>query len=153
MGLLPIFLTLTAFIFLWGLVNYNSFVAQQARINGLRETEVSLQERLREIVKQLSTISDSAAAPGCMDASNPAAPEFPAELAGAWRRFAETHPSQRDRAEVAPLLNELEEIADGQYRTRTRLSSAIADYNRHRQQMPYRLIARLFNFKPIPQAT
>jgi hypothetical protein len=160
MGLLPIFLTLTAFIFLWGLVNYNSFVAKQARINGLRETEAAAQERLVEIVGRLSDISSPAraAAPDALrvagpDAFNPAGPDYSAQLAAAWRRFAESHPSLRDQAEVAPLLTELEETAEGQYRTRTRLSSAIADYNRHRQQMPYRLVARLFNFKPIPQAT
>jgi hypothetical protein len=158
MGLLPIFLTLTAFVFLWGLVNYNSFVTKQARIDGLRETEAALQERLAEIVEQLSDLAGPAraAAPDALrvalpNASNPAVPNDPAQLAAAWRRFAESHPSLRDRAEVAPLLTELEETADGQYRTRTRLSSAVADYNRHRQQMPYHLIARLFNFKPIPQ--
>lgn len=157
MGLLPIFLTLTAFIFLWGMVNYNSFVAQQTRINELREAEAGLASRFAEITARLSQLpgagnsSGVPAFPG-VDALNPAAPDFPLALAESWRRFAESHPSGQDREEMLSLLNELEETADGQYRTRTRLASAIAGYNGHRQRMPYRLVARMFNFKPIAQA-
>jgi hypothetical protein len=154
MGLLPIFLTLTAFVFLWGLVNYNSFVAKQARIDGLRETQAELQERLAEIVGQLSDLAGPARAaagspPMTGPAADPTAPDFLAQLAAAWRRFAESQPSPRDGEEVVRLLNELEATADAQHRTRGRLSAAIAGYNGHRQRMPYRLIARLFNFKPI----
>lgn len=157
MGLLPIFLTLTAFIFLWGMVNYNSFVAQQARINELREAEAGLAARFAEISSRLFNRLGAGSSPGVPgipgpDALNPATPDFPLERADAWRRFVESHPSVRDREEMIPLLNELEETADGQYRARTRLVSAIAGYNGHRQRMPYRLIARLFNFKPIAQA-
>lgn len=154
MGLLPIFLTLSAFVFLWGLVNYNSFVAQQLRINGLREAEAGLQERFEEIEGQLLAIPGPAgAAAGAPRAAGPAAlgaaaPGFSARLA-AWRRFAESSP---DREEVAPLLGALEETVDAQRRTQLRLSSAIADYNGHCRRMPYRLVARLFSFKPIPQA-
>jgi len=153
MGLLPIFLTLTAFVFLWGLVNYNSFVAQQARISELRTAEAELQARFEAIVERLRdhfAAAGSAPGPGAADS---AALDFPAQLAAAWQRFAESHPSPRDGEEVAPLLSELQATADAQHRTRFRLSSAIAGYNGHRQRMPYRLVARLFNFKPIPQAT
>jgi hypothetical protein len=154
MGLLPIFLTLSAFVFLWGLVNYNSFVAQQARINGLREAEAGLKERFEEIVGHISTLPGltgsvagypRAAIP--LNTSSPASPDSPAQLA-AWRRFAESYP---DREAVMPLLTALEETVDAKHRTSLRLSSAVADYNGHCQRMPYRLIARLFNFKPIPQ--
>jgi hypothetical protein len=145
MGLLPIFLTLSAFVFLWGLVNYNSFVAQQARIQELREAEVGLQERFEEIEGQFSTLTGSPAAgyPGTAGA-----PDFPARLA-AWRRFTDSYP---DREAVTPLLAALEETVEAQHRTRLRLSSAVTDYNGHCGRMPYRLVARLFNFKPIPQA-
>ena len=156
MGLLPIFLTLSAFVFLWGLVNYNSFVAQQARIKELREAEAGLKERFEEIVGQFSTLPGLTGSPAAgyprttgSDAAGPAAPDFPAQLA-VWRRFTESYP---DRETAAPLLAALEETVDAQHRTRLRLSSAVADYNGHCQRMPYRLVARLFNFKPIPQAT
>ena len=157
MGLLPIFLTLTAFVFLWGMVNYNSFVAQQTRINELREAEAGLAARFAEITARLSQRAGAGNSPGVpfspgVDAPTPTVPDFPLALADAWRRFAESHPSGRDREEMVPLLNELEETADGQYRARTRLASAIAGYNGHRQRMPYRLVARLFNFKPIAPA-
>ncbi len=157
MGLLPIFLTLTAFVFLWGLVNYNSFVAQQARIGELRAAEAELQDRSAAIVERLRDRFGTAgsAVPGHPamagpEATDPAAKDFPARMAAAWQRFAESHSSPRDGEEVAPLLSELGETAEAQHRTRLRLSSAIASYNGHRQRMPYRLIAQLFNFKPIP---
>ena len=157
MGLLPIFLTLTAFIFLWGLVNYNSFVAQQARITELQAAAYQSKERFEALVEQLSQLfkpAGSAAAPGYpqvtgREATDPDAPDFPTQVAAAWRRFAEGHLYLQDQEEVAPLLDELEETAEAQYRTRLRLLSAIADYNGHRQRMPYRLVAQLFNFKSI----
>ncbi len=155
MGLLPIFLTLTAFVFLWGLVNYNSFVAQQALISELRAAEAELQERFEAIVERLQDNLGTAgsAVPGSPPmtgpAADPTAPDFPGQLAATWRRFAESHPSPRDGEEVVLLLNELQATADARHRTRLRLSSAIAGYNGHRQRMPYRLVARLFNFKPI----
>jgi hypothetical protein len=159
MGLLPIFLTLTAFVFLWGLVNYNSFVAQQARINELRATEAELTERFAAIVERLRDQFGTAGsvAPGTPsmtgpEAADPTAPDFPAQLTAAWQRFAQIHPSPRDGEEVAPLLHELEATADARHRTRLRLSSASAGYNGHRQRMPYRLVARLFNFQPISPA-
>ena len=110
MGLLPIFLTLTAFVFLWGMVNYNSFVAQQTRINELREAEAGLATRFAEITARLSQRAGAGNFPGGpfspgLDAPNPAAADFPLALADAWRRFAEGHPS--DREEMIPLLNEL----------------------------------------------
>ncbi|MBD0255593.1 MAG: hypothetical protein ICV83_07725 [Cytophagales bacterium] len=157
MGLLPIFLTLTAFVFLWGLVNYNSFVAQQARVGELRATEAELEERFAAIVERLRDQFGTAGSavteyPGMAEpaAPDPAAPDFPNRMAAAWQRFAESHPSLPDGEEVAPLLNELQATADAQHRTRLRLSSAIAGYNGHRQRMPYRLVAQLFNFKSIP---
>jgi hypothetical protein len=160
MGLLPIFLTLTAFVFLWGLVNYNSFVAQQARIGELRAAEAELQERFATIVERLRDQFGTAGATAASGSppvtgpgtANPTAPDFPTQLAAAWQRFAQSHPSLRDGEEVPPLLSELQATADAQHRTRLRLSSAIAAYNGHRQRMPYRLIARLFNFKPISLA-
>ncbi len=159
MGLLPIFLTLTAFVFLWGLVNYNSFVAQQARISELRATEAELAERFAAIVERLRDQFGPAgsAEPGTPSmtgpqAADPTAPDFPAQLAGDWQRFAASHPSPRDGEEVPSLLHELQATADAQHRTRLRLSSAIAGYNGHRRRMPYRLIARLFNFQPISPA-
>ncbi len=154
MGLLPIFLTLTAFVFLWGLVNYNSFVAQQARINELREAEAGLQERFEEIEGQFSTLPGLTGSPAAGyprtagSGTSGSAPDFPARLA-AWRRFTDSHP---DREAVTPLLAALEETVDAQHRTRLRLSSAVADYNGHCGRMPYRIVARLFNFKPIAQA-
>jgi hypothetical protein len=151
MGLLPIFLTLTAFVFLWGLVNYNSFVAQQARIRELREAEAGLQERFEEIEAQFATLPGSPAAgyprTAGSGASGPA-PDFSARLAS-WRRFADSYP---DREAVTPLVAALQETVDAQHRTRLRLSSAVADYNGHCGRMPYRIVARLFNFKPMPQA-
>ena len=155
MGLLPIFLTLSAFVFLWGLVNYNSFVAQQARINGLREAEAELKERFEEIVGQFSTLPGLTGSPAAgsprtppSNVSGPTAPDFPTQLA-IWRRFTESYP---DPDAVMPLLAALEETVDAQRRTDLRLSSAVADYNGHCRRMPYRLVARLFNFKPILQA-
>jgi hypothetical protein len=157
MGLLPIFLTLTAFVFLWGLVNYNSFLAQQARIGELRAAAAELEEHFAALVERLRDHFGTAgsAAPGYPatadpGAADPTTPDFPTRLAAAWQRFAESHPSPRDGEEVAALLGELGETAEAQHRTRLRLSSAIAGYNGHRQRMPYRLIAQLFNFKPIP---
>lgn len=147
MGLLPIFLTLSAFVFLWGLVNYNSFVAQQTRIKELREAEAGLQERFEEIEGQFSTLPGLTGSPAA-GYLHTAAPDFPARLT-VWRRFTESYP---DREAVTPLLAALEETVDAQHRTRLRLSAAVADYNGHCQRMPYRLVARLFNFKPVPQA-
>ncbi|HEX8529093.1 MAG TPA: hypothetical protein VF646_03690 [Cytophagales bacterium] len=148
---------MTAFVFLWGLVNYNSFQAQQARIGELRAAAAELQERFATIVERLRNHFGTAgtAAPGHspMPGPEPAdstPPDSANRLAAAWQRFAESHPSSRDEEEVAALLNELQATAEAQHRTRLRLSSAIAGYNGHRQRMPYRLVAQLFHFRPIP---
>lgn len=153
MGLLPIFLILALSVFLWGLVNYNAFVAKRAYVSQLREEADRLDALSREITGRLSahfSRTHSIATPAFLSPAGAAADQAPG-LAEAWRRFAAEHASLSGDVEAGSLLDALEEAADGQYRTHMRLERGIADYNRHRRQMPYRLIALLFGFRPIPQ--
>jgi hypothetical protein len=156
MGLLPIFLTLTLFVFLWGLVNYNAFAAKRAYIRQLGEEADRLNGSLREITGRLLALLSPAnrtTTPGYPQPTNDAryvAAQGP-ELAEAWHRFAAADASLRGNEEAGTLLNQLEETASGQYQVYTRLERAIDDYNRHCRKMPYRLVALLFGFRPILQ--
>lgn len=159
MGLLPVFLTLFLFIFLWGLVNYYSFVAKRDRIRGFRDEEEKLLGMLAEQVTLLSgaiTATSDVRIPvqlttGASGTSvnTGYAPDYPADLARQWHQFVNEHSPLSADEQVRNLLKGLEETAALLFRTRSRLQAAVGDYNRHRQQMPYRLIALLFGFRPV----
>jgi hypothetical protein len=151
MGLLPIFLTLTLFVFLWGLVNYNAFAAKRTYIGQLEEETDRLDSTSQEITRRLSVLlhpTHQTAMPGCPESTSNS---HALEVVETWRRFVSEHASLQGNEEAVTLLNELEEAATGQYRAHTRLEKAIDDYNRHCRRMPYRLVALLFGFRPIPQ--
>lgn len=156
MGLLPIFLTLTLFVFLWGLVNYNAFAAKRAYIGQLGEEADKLDSSCRETVGRLTALLDfenrSAAPsyPGLTGGARRTVGQGP-QLAQVWRRFAAEAPSLSKNEGASMLLNQLEETASGQYQVHIRLERAIDEYNQYCQTMPYRFVALLFGFRPIPQ--
>jgi hypothetical protein len=159
MGLLPVFLTLALFIFLWGLVNYNSFVAKRDRIRQLEEEEESLNNLLKENTQRLSGIISGEFRVAIPDSLNIASSDHainssygisePVDFASQWQHLVNQHSPLSADEQVRNLLKGLEEAAALLFRTRSRLEAAVGDYNQHRQQMPYRLIAAIFGFRPI----
>lgn len=156
MGLLPIFLALAGFIFLWSLVNHNSFAARQQSIGDLREAEDLLTSLRKETLDKLTNYltSRGVTIPAYLLQNGPADPETSSrqhtvELAEQWHEFIPNHTTLSGDPALVELIEQFDDITSRQVRTQTRLQAAINEYNRLRSQMPFRLIAVLFGFRPI----
>lgn len=157
MGLLPIFLTLSLFIFLWGMVNYYSFITKRDTIQQLAEAVKERANQNQEIVKELAdTLSRtySIQIPDYLQSaylspSSAAEDEKDNEVFDKWQQFIQQYPVLQQDIPFQQLLHTLAESVSSRLWTQARLRAAVSDYNQHRLKMPYRLIAKLFGFRPV----
>lgn len=158
MGMLPILVVLVCLVFLWGMVNYNSFVTKRKQISDTREARVLAQKQLGATLKQLTDWTYLHALP--IPASLLRLPNL-TELqlykeVESWCEDAEQVltsasqvPALTNTSELRNLSASLEQAKKEYLLARKRHTAAINGYNWEARHMPSKLIALLFGFRPV----
>ena len=158
MGMLPILVVLVCIVFLWGMVNYHSFVTKRKQLADTREARVLAQKQLGATLKQLTDWARLHASP--IPESLLRLPDLTQlqlyKEVESWCDDAEqvlTSASQVPALGNAPerrnLLASLEQAKKGYLLARKRHTAAINGYNREARHMPSKIIAVLFGFRPV----
>jgi hypothetical protein len=158
MGMLPILVVLVCLVFLWGMVNYNSFVTKRKQISDTREARVLAQKQLGATLKQLTDWARLHPLP--IPESLLRLPDL-TELQ-LWKEVegwcddakqvmtnASQVPTLVNAAEFLNLTASFEQAKKGYLLARKRHTAAINGYNQEARHMPSKLIAILFGFRPV----
>jgi len=158
MGMLPILVVLVCIVFLWGMVNYNSFVTKKKQITDTREARLLAQKQLGITLNQLTDWARLHALPvpeSLLRLPNLTELQFCKEVES-WCDDAEqvlSSASQVPALANAPELRNLsasfEQAKNGYLLARKRHTAAINGYNWEAQHMPSKIIAILFGFRPV----
>jgi hypothetical protein len=158
MGMLPILVVLACVIFLWGMVNYNSFVAKRKQISDTKEARLLAQKQLGTVLQQLTDVARLHASP--IPASLQRLPDLtevqPRKEVESWCDDARqwlTGTSQiaalSNSPELRDLSASLEQAKNAYLLARKRHTAAINGYNWEARHMPSKIIALLFGFRPV----
>jgi len=158
MGMFPIVVALSCFIFLWGMVNYNSFVAKKRQISLTYESLRVAQIQLGETIAQLLTFGRSRGIsvphallklPEWANVQPKALVEDTCEAASTVLDSLIRSPEWKLNQELQQLGTALEEARTGYLGARKRYRAVVNGYNAEANQMPSKIIARLFGFKSV----
>lgn len=157
MGMIPIVVVLASVIFLWGMVNYASFVTKKKEIEEASEGLRAVQLQINNLVEQLLGLSQSygLALPTSLAALPNLSIIQPKALVEALEREMEIvlakaenlFPGQQTQ-EVSSLRTALETSKRTYLLARKRYRAALNGYNSEATHMPSKIIARLFGFHP-----
>jgi hypothetical protein len=158
MGMLPILVVLASVIFLWGMVNHNSFVTKRKQIFETREARLLAQKQLGTMLKQLTDWARLYSSP--VPESLLRLPDLteiqPRKEVENWCNDAEqvlTGTSQVPALANSPDFRNLsasfEQAKNAYLLARKRHTAAINGYNWEARHMPSKIIARLFGFRPV----
>src|SRR4028119_2211441 len=148
MGMLPILVVLICIVFLWGMVNYNSFVTKRKQISDTREARVLAQKQLGSTLNQLTDWARFHASPipeSLLRLPDLSELQFRKEVES-WCDDAEqvlTSASQVPALANSPELQNLsasfEHAKNGYLLARKRHTAAINGYNREARHMPSKI--------------
>jgi hypothetical protein len=158
MGMFPIVVALSCFIFLWGMVNYNSFVAKKRQISLTFEALRVAQIQLGDVIALLLTFSRTRGVsapdafltlPDLTTIQPKAVIEDVIEVANRLLESLLHSPESKQSPELQRISLALDEASANYLNARKRYRAAVNGYNAEANHMPSKIIARLFGFKSV----
>ena len=154
----PIVVALSCFIFLWGMVNYNSFVAKKRQISltfeALRVAQIQLGETIAQLLafgrsRSISVPNALLTLPEWATIQPKALMDDTCEAASTVLDSLLRSPEWKLNQELQRIATALEEARTSYLAARKRYRAAVNGYNAEANQMPSKIIARLFGFKSV----
>jgi hypothetical protein len=158
MGMLPILVVLACVVFLWGMVNYSSFVAKRKQISDTLEARLTTQQQLGALFAQISDWAHRHAlsVPDALLLLPDLHIVQPKKTVESWCVEAEQFlekarqiPALAQSQELRNLTTALDQTQKAYLLARKRHTAAVNGYNWEAQHMPSKIIARLFGFRPV----
>jgi len=158
MGMLPILVVLACVIFLWGMVNYSSFVAKRKQISDTLEARLSAQQQLGEVFSRLADWAHRHAlsVPDVLLLLPDLHVVQPKKTVESWCVEAEEFlekvrqtPALGQSQEFRNLATALDQTQKAYLLARKRHTAAVNGYNWEAQHMPSKIIAKVFGFRPV----
>jgi hypothetical protein len=143
-GVLPILLVIVSAIFLWGMLVYNSLKNRKSNTDAYLQNVGKLAFQRVQLLTQLGQLLKT-------DFLTDAEGYNETRLQTETQRIDETIASllQQNNPEVQSLQTRLSQNAAQLVQSQRKFRAARKNYNELCEQMPYRLIASTFAFKPL----
>lgn len=152
MGMIPILLALCGFVLLWAIVNYNSLLSKQSQIQALSsKIEILFNQRKENIlgVKNLLA-ANQVEVSAYLDQLEYLPQNRSLQNEEMFKDQRQKHfATFQNHPDFIDLITILENTDREIFLSQRKLRQLSSDYNQHVNQMPSRIVALLFGFKPV----
>ena len=152
MGMIPILLALCGFVLLWAIVNYNSLLSKQSQIQALSsKIEILFNQRKENIlgVKNLLA-ANQVEVSAYLDQLEYLPQNRSLQNEEMFKDQRQKHfATIQNHPDFIDLITILENTDREIFMSQRKLRQLSSDYNQQVNQMPSKIVALLFGFKPV----